>query len=867
MIGAVATALLALLLAATASAATVSQRKASITDATTGLPDASSLVPRSACGVPEPGHATCLAQFLVQRQTGQRVHPHLLPATSPIRVLRPRGNLRSAAHAAAVAAATTPVPAPQPGSPAFLQQAYDVAALAQSQGGDQTIAIVDAYDAPNAQLNLTTYRAQFGLPPCAAGCFQKVNEFGATQPLPSKPPPGKTGWQTEIALDLEAVSAICPNCKIELVESFTDGLGDLAAAQSAASKMTPTPSVITDSWGGVPASQTTQSAADSEQQWLENTATFTFPGIATVAASGDFGYLGANENSQCKNGLTQASCNVYPAALPGVTAAGGTTMVPANGTGTQAARGLNEVTWSGTGPSTGTGSGCDTTATKPAWQTDTGCTGRAYNDLSADGDPATGMSIYSKSDGGWEIVAGTSLSSPLIAAYYALVNSATTAATTAAGGTAPSWAFNPSPSWAYGIASTVPNVFNDPSSGSNGTCDPLSVPAYICTAQAGYDGPTGLGTISGAVIPGAPGLGAPGYGDIGDNDSSYTKSVTANSVTLQGGVYPNGNDTTYFWQYGTTTAYGQTTPNTDIGNGTAPVQISDTITGLAPSTTYHYQLVAVSPDTGTEYPGYDFTFTTSDTGVSVGPGGGGGGGGGGGTGGGGGGTTGGGGGGTTGGGGGGTTGGSGGGTTGGGGGGHISHAPNAPSFGNLRIQALGSSTATVTELLNTSSASTTYYLAYGTTSRLTQRTASATSSKSGTVTWRLHGLRAGTVYYVQAVAANAGGTRRSGIVRVKTSPVKIGKVTASANNVKIVLRCRGTATCRVRLAVKVGKRTVASGRATVRGNHSATITLKLNRAAAARAGHGKHPQATLSAISVFNGYPATVTAKFRLALG
>src|SRR6201999_1025597 len=166
-----------------------------------------------------------------------------------------------------------------------------------------------------------------------------------------------------------------------------------------------------------------------------------------------------------------------------------------------------------------------------------------------------------------------------------------------------------------------------------------------------------------------------------------------NTATFQGGVYPNGNDTTYFWQYGTTTSYGQTTPNTDIGDGTAPVQVSDTITGLAPNTTYHYQLVAVSPDTGTEFPGYDFTFTTSDTGNSVGSGGAGGGGGsgGGGTGGG----TGDGAGGST--GGGGTTGGSGGSGNGGGSGGQtgITHATNAPQFGSVRIQALGSSSATV----------------------------------------------------------------------------------------------------------------------------------------------------------------------------
>jgi hypothetical protein len=170
-------------------------------------------------------------------------------------------------------------------------------------------------------------------------------------------------------------------------------------------------------------------------------------------------------------------------------------------------------------------------------------------------------------------------------------------------------------------------------------------------------------------------------------------------------------------------------------------------------------------------------------------------------------------------------------------------------------------------MLNTGGASTAYYLAYGTTSKLTRRTASASSTKSGIVTWHLRGLRAGTIYYLQAIAANAGGTRRTGMVRVRTSPVSVGKITAHGNRLQVALRCRGRASCRVKLVVKVGKKTVASGRATVRGNHSATITLKLNRAAAARAAKGKTAHPTLSAVSTFNGYAATVAAKFRLALG
>ena len=823
-------------LPASASAITTTQAKASITDATTGMSDASSLVPRRSCDAPAPGHAACLAQFLAVRQTGARVHPHLRPSASPSRLHRVRARSASAAGAAAAAAATSPVPAPQPGGPAYIQQAYDVAALAQIAGGNQTIAIVDAYDSPTAESDLATYRSTFNLPPCTTAnrCFQKVNESGSAQSLPGAPPKDKTGWLTEIALDLDAVSSLCPNCKIELVEASSDGIVDLAEAQAAAAQLVPTPTVISDSWGAVPAGRTTQSAANLEQMWLQSPGRFTFPGIATVAASGDFGYLGASQNQQCQRGISQATCNVYPAALPGVTAAGGTTMLPANGTGVDAARGLSESAWSGSG------SGCDTTETKPSWQTDAGCSGRSYNDLSADADPLTGMDVYSQADGGWEIVGGTSEASPLIAAYYALVGAGT------------------SPSWAYNVASTQPNIFNDPASGSNGTC----AVSYLCNAITGYDGPTGLGTISGAVVSGAPGLAPPGYSDAGPSDFSYTKTVTETSATLQGGVYPNGSDTTYFWQYGTTTAYGQYTPVGHAGSGSAPVPATAVLSGLSAGTTYHYRLVAQSPDPAnpgqflTQY-GYDFTLTTSSmgnaaTGAGSSPGSGGG---------------------TGSGSSGGTIGGSGGtaGGSGGSGGSNggtpVTHAPNAPSLGSLRIKALGSGSATVTETLNTSGASTSYYLAYGTTSKLTQRTSIASSSRSGTVTWHLRGLRAGKVYYLQAVAANGGGARRSGTVRVKTSAVSVGRITAHGNLLLISLRCRGSASCPVKLAVKVGKSTVAAGRAAVRANHSATITLKLNRAAASRAAHGHSAQATLSAVSVWNGYAATVASKFRLALG
>src|SRR5205823_14715377 len=136
--------------------------------------------------------------------------------------------------------------------------------------------------------------------------------------------------------------------------------------------------------------------------------------------------------------------------------------------------------------------------------------------------------------------------------------------------------------------------------GTNGAC--WTSLAYICNAGAGYDGPTGAGSISGAVTTGAPGIGGPGA------SSSYAQSVSAGEGQLRGGVYPNGADTTYWWEYGTSTAYGQQTAATDIGTGTTPVAVSDSVSGLEPATTYHYRLVAQN-SFGTEY-GYDYTLTT-----------------------------------------------------------------------------------------------------------------------------------------------------------------------------------------------------------------------------------------------------------------
>src|SRR6185437_8022913 len=117
---------------------------------------------------------------------------------------------------------------PGAGTPAYLQQAYDLTYLSQTAGAGDTVAVVDAGDDLNAQGDLATYRSTYGLPPCtsANGCFAKVNQNGATSPLPS---PAGSDWESETSLDLDAVSALCPNCHIVLVAASSSSISDLDA--------------------------------------------------------------------------------------------------------------------------------------------------------------------------------------------------------------------------------------------------------------------------------------------------------------------------------------------------------------------------------------------------------------------------------------------------------------------------------------------------------------------------------------------------------------------------------------------------------------------------------------------------------------
>ena len=127
--------------------------------------------------------------------------------------------------------------------PSDLRSAYNLTTTGSST---QTVAIVDAYDDPNAEKDLATYRSTFGLPACssASGCFTKVSQTGSKTSLPR----ANGGWAQEISLDLDMVSAICPGCHILLVEASSSSLTNLGTAVNEAATLGVT--AISNSYGG-----------------------------------------------------------------------------------------------------------------------------------------------------------------------------------------------------------------------------------------------------------------------------------------------------------------------------------------------------------------------------------------------------------------------------------------------------------------------------------------------------------------------------------------------------------------------------------------------------------------------------------------
>jgi hypothetical protein len=505
-------------------------------------------------------------------------------------------------------------------SPANLQNAYDLGSA--SGGAGQTVAVVDPYDDPDAEADLETYRSHYGLPPCASGCFQQVDEASGN---PSREE--LIAWAKETSLDLDMVSAICPSCHILLVEAANKSASSLASAEDEAVRLGAT--AISNSYVGYEASEGAYAAA------------YHHAGIPITAAAGDEGYAA---------GVAAPASGTY------VIAVGGTTLK-------QESHHWSESVWSETG------SGCGGEQ-KPTWQeqlgqADSGCAGRSDNDVAVVGDPNTPVSVYDsyeESGAPWRVMGGTSVGAPIVAALMAQ-STAFTRSFEGAGAL-------------YAATKTGYSFYRD-IAGRNGSCG-----NYLCEAQpeVTYDGPTGLGSPRGvpdvtepalttkppvdltssgatleatvdpeygelercdfeygpttsygssaacdttprlvagtvevsAALSGLP-AGRPyhfrvtvGYrdGTTASTDATFTtreSSVSASAArpslvkqtyaTLTGAAEPNGATIAgCAFEYGTTTSYGSSIECTPKPSGLGAVAVSATVTGLAPAGSYHYRL-------------------------------------------------------------------------------------------------------------------------------------------------------------------------------------------------------------------------------------------------------------------------------------
>ncbi len=343
--------------------------------------------------------------------------------------------------------------------PTDLRSAYDIPT---SGGASQTIALIDAFGYPAAESDLAAYRETYGLPACTKknGCFEKVNEKGEA----GNYPPTEPGWDGEAALDEDMASAACPECHILLVEGSSEFPEDLGEAVNTAARLGATE--ISNSYG-YPEELREYCGSNGCAKFNKD---YSHTGVLVLASAGDAGF----EDTYSEEGLQTN----FPAASPGVVAVGGTALYK----DADSSRGWREEVWNEPELPAGTGGGCTKFDAKPSWQKDTGCEDRTDNDIAAVAAVETGVSV--RIDHHWEVYGGTSVASPLVAGIEAHASSAIRTLGAAAFYENPSSLFDVTEGFSW-------NPLN-----RHSECAPQE---YLCNAEVGYDGPTGLGTPDGVI--------------------------------------------------------------------------------------------------------------------------------------------------------------------------------------------------------------------------------------------------------------------------------------------------------------------------------------------------------------------------------
>ncbi|HSZ16029.1 MAG TPA: S53 family peptidase [Terracidiphilus sp.] len=266
-----------------------------------------------------------------------------------------------------------------------------------SSEGSQAIAIVDAYDDPNAAADLAFFSSQFGLPYSDSN-FKVVYAQG---PQPPEDPTG--GWEFEESLDIEYAHAMAPNAKLYLVEANSNLDSDLFPAILVASNLVSCGSTSSCPKGSKGKGQVSMSFAGAEfAQEASLDPFFTTPNVEYFGAAGD------------SPGVE------YPCASPNVICVGGTSTARSEFTGNLIA----EIAWSDAG------GGISSYEPIPRYQaTYPGLNAqlqgfRGVPDVSADANLNTGAWVWDtfpygpSAEAGWFIAGGTSLATPLTAGIF-----------------------------------------------------------------------------------------------------------------------------------------------------------------------------------------------------------------------------------------------------------------------------------------------------------------------------------------------------------------------------------------------------------------------------------------------------------------
>jgi kumamolisin len=262
-----------------------------------------------------------------------------------------------------------------------------------SSAGWGAIALVDAYDNPDAASDLATFDAHWGL---AAANFTKVYANGNGSCI--TPPPDK-GWAGEESLDIEWAHVFAPKAAIILVEACSSSSADLFYAEQVAFNYVASHGggQISNSWGGGEFSGE-NSYDELFSGWYYNYAVR----VVFFASAGDSGCGAA-----------------YPSVNPWLVSAGGTSVLRNSST----KKFYSESCWGGSGGGVSkyeTYSTSFTNSNTGPWADYQypifGQANRATPDMSFNADPASGVWVYSQYGfGGWSAVGGTSVSSPSLA--------------------------------------------------------------------------------------------------------------------------------------------------------------------------------------------------------------------------------------------------------------------------------------------------------------------------------------------------------------------------------------------------------------------------------------------------------------------